>query len=100
MDSRLNRIGDWEALARQAEYCATTLADLVGVTDRHLRRFFAANFELTPQEYMNGLRLWASLGDDETSLLELDFRHDESHRSIRFSENPPSEPAGTITVAE
>lgn len=57
MDSRLNRIGDWEALARRAEYCATELANLVGVTDRHLRRFFGVQFELTPQQYLNSLRL-------------------------------------------
>ncbi len=57
MDSRLNRIGDWETLARRAEYCATALADSVGVTDRHLRRFFQATFERTPQQYLNDLRL-------------------------------------------
>lgn len=57
MDSRLNRIGDWEALAHRAEYCSVTLADLVGVSDRHLRRFFSAHFDLTPQQYLDELRL-------------------------------------------
>lgn len=57
MESRLNRIGDWESLAWRAEYCPVTLADLVGVTDRHLRRFFTEHFESTPRKYLDDLRL-------------------------------------------
>lgn len=57
MDSRLNRIGDWESLAWRAEYCPVNLADLVGVTDRHLRRFFTEHFESTPRRYLDDLRL-------------------------------------------
>lgn len=57
MESRLNRIGDWESLAWRAEYCPVALADLVGVTDRHLRRFFTENFESTPRKYLDDLRL-------------------------------------------
>lgn len=57
MDSRLNRIGDWESLAWRAEYCPVALADLVGVTDRHLRRFFVEHFDATPRKYLDDLRL-------------------------------------------
>jgi AraC-like DNA-binding protein len=40
MNKRLHQIQDWPGLAQQAKWSANTLAEMCGVSERTLRRFF------------------------------------------------------------
>jgi AraC-like DNA-binding protein len=57
MGSRLVTVMDWEHRARKAGYRASILATQLGVTDRHLRRHFQSLFEVSPQVWIDRLRL-------------------------------------------
>ena len=57
MASRLDRIKDWSDLARKAEYDPGQLAAICSVSLRQLQRFTKENFQLTPQTWLNTLRL-------------------------------------------
>ncbi len=55
--SRLERVGNWEALAAEARYRASALAKLCQVSPSQLRRYFKETFHSSPQEWLNRLRL-------------------------------------------
>jgi len=57
MSSRLDRITNWEEQARLAHYRASKMAELIQVSDRHLRRHFLTVHGLPPQEWIDRLRL-------------------------------------------
>ena len=57
MNSRLNRIGDWESLARHANYNASELAESCGVSTRQLERFFQNSFHKSPHKWLHDLRM-------------------------------------------
>jgi AraC-like DNA-binding protein len=56
MNSRLNRVADWEEIARVAEYNPSLMADLCLVSLRHLERFFKFEFRRTPTVWIRELR--------------------------------------------
>src|SRR4051794_31383986 len=56
MRSRLNRIGDWDGLARQANYQVAALAEACSVDPRQLGRFFLSTLKMTPGEWLERLR--------------------------------------------
>ncbi len=58
MNSRLLRVQDWRALAREARYNVRRLAWLVRVTPRQLQRFFVETQGMTPREWLQELRRW------------------------------------------
>lgn len=53
---RLMRIGDWEGLARAANFDAQDMAGLCPISLRHLERFFANIFDQTPRNWLRHLR--------------------------------------------
>ena len=55
--SRLDLVADWLAKARQAQYRAAELAGLCRVSDRTLRRFIRQSTSLSPQQWLNEVRL-------------------------------------------
>jgi transcriptional regulator GlxA family with amidase domain len=59
MHSRLDSIqdGQWEALAKEAEYKSESLAALCRVSLRQLQRFFKCRFGKTPSTWLLELRL-------------------------------------------
>ena len=57
MASRLDRIQDWSALAKEAEYDPKKLAKICSVSLRQLERFAKETFRLTPQVWLKSLRL-------------------------------------------
>jgi AraC-like DNA-binding protein len=57
MASRLDRIRDWSALAKKAEYDPKNLAKFCSVSLRQLERFAKETFGLTPQAWLKSLRL-------------------------------------------
>ncbi len=57
MASRLDYIGDLDALAWVARLCGPKLAALCGMTPRHLRRCFRARFGMSLQHRLEFLRL-------------------------------------------
>lgn len=56
MDSRLDGIENWKALAIAARYSVGALADTCNVSRRHLGRYFRATFGLAPLAWMKVLR--------------------------------------------
>ncbi|HVR35717.1 MAG TPA: helix-turn-helix transcriptional regulator [Methylomirabilota bacterium] len=57
MNSHLNRIHDWAALAREARYHASDLARLCRICPRQLQRYFHEELEQSPQQWLDDLRL-------------------------------------------
>ena len=57
MGSRLDRVTNWDEPARKAGYGASSLATCLGVTPRHLRRYFVRLRGMTPEDFLNRLRL-------------------------------------------
>lgn len=57
LNSRLNHIKDWPALAKACGYCTTSLARLCRVSPRQLERFFLATFAQPPHQWLHELRL-------------------------------------------
>lgn len=57
MESRLDRVTDWDEQARQSSYCARRLAALLQVSERQLRRFFSERHACSPHDFLNRLRL-------------------------------------------
>jgi AraC-like DNA-binding protein len=55
--SRLHRITDWEARAWKAGYKAQVMASHASVSVRHLRRYFSNFIGLSPQSFINRVRL-------------------------------------------
>lgn len=59
--SRLDRFRDWTHRAREAQYSASRLAKLCGVSQSQLRRFFNEMAGMPPQRWLNELRLWHAM---------------------------------------
>ncbi len=57
MWSRLNRVKSWKALAEVANYRAPGLAQQCGVSLRQLERFLPSLTGMSPQRWLNQLRL-------------------------------------------
>jgi AraC family transcriptional regulator len=56
MGKRLDRIKDWEALARAAKYEPGNMAALCPISLRQLERYFLLRFKQTPGEWVRHLR--------------------------------------------
>ena len=56
--SHLDAIKDWEKKAKAAGYDANDMATLCSVSSSQLRRYFASAFGISPQRWLNELRLW------------------------------------------
>src|SRR6516225_1223617 len=56
MPGRLDKIGDWEKLGREAHFDAAALAVLCGVSLRHLERYFRRRFQCRPRDWLARLR--------------------------------------------
>lgn len=56
MSKRLDRIKDWEALARTAKYEPGTMAALCPISLRQLERYFLLRFQQTPGEWVRRFR--------------------------------------------
>src|SRR6185436_17335273 len=56
MSTRLERIRDWEALARAADYEPGTMAALCPISLRQLERYFLVRFQQTPRVWVRYLR--------------------------------------------
>src|SRR3954452_3502631 len=57
MHSRLDRIMDWSALGKEADYEARLLARVCGVSPRQLQRYFKNRFQKSPQAWLDEKRL-------------------------------------------
>jgi transcriptional regulator GlxA family with amidase domain len=54
---QLCKVHDWELRAKLSKYHARALAKSCDVSLRHLERYFKCYFSVTPQEWLNRLRL-------------------------------------------
>jgi AraC-like DNA-binding protein len=61
MSSRLDRITDWDGLAKSGHYAAAQLASACGVTPRQLERYFQARHGEAPHHWLRALRMSAAL---------------------------------------
>jgi AraC-like DNA-binding protein len=59
--SRLDWINDWIDKARRSRYNSARLAELCGVSNSQLRRYFLIRFFRPPREWLDEVRLWHSL---------------------------------------
>jgi AraC-like DNA-binding protein len=57
MGSRLDRVQDWGALARKANYNSRRLAACCRVSLRQLERYCKASLHLAPKEWLRAIRL-------------------------------------------
>jgi AraC-like DNA-binding protein len=57
MSSRLDRIEDWEALARDSRFRINEMASRCGVSARQLERYFMSRFGERPYSLLNRVRL-------------------------------------------
>ena len=57
MQSRLDRISDWERRARQCRYSASKMAQTLGVTLRLVEIFFQERFGCGPHSWMLRVRM-------------------------------------------
>jgi AraC-like DNA-binding protein len=56
MSERLQRIQNWEQLAKQASFHPGVMAALCPISLRHLQRFFIKHFQKTPREWARDLK--------------------------------------------
>jgi AraC-like DNA-binding protein len=56
MSGRLSRIGEWEQLARQADFQPARMAALCCIFYRQLERFFKLQFQKTPGRWLRALQ--------------------------------------------
>jgi AraC-like DNA-binding protein len=61
MKSELRRITTWSELAQTSNYDAKALAEKCGVCVRQLQRFFREATGMSPQRWLNQLRLYQAL---------------------------------------
>jgi len=61
MNSRLRDIGNWEELAKQANWSVTRLAQLSGVSRKTLLKYFVAEKGMHPKEWLTHERQAMSL---------------------------------------
>jgi AraC-like DNA-binding protein len=89
MKGRLERISDWEALARAGEFEPAKMAALCPISLRQLERFFAEHFRKTPGEWTRELQcrlaqhLIAEGYSTKAAALELKFTN-EPHLCREF----------------
>ena len=57
MGSRLDRVTDWDRIAKDAGYRGGKLADLLEVDRRQLNRYFHLHFNISAEEALQGLRI-------------------------------------------
>ena len=57
MNSRLDRITDWEALAHANYYCSSAIAQCCGITVRQLERFFQVKHGCSPHKWLREKRM-------------------------------------------
>jgi AraC-like DNA-binding protein len=57
MNSRLDRIKDWPALAKVARYSVTAIARHCDVSPRQLERYFHIRMEKSPHHWLHELRM-------------------------------------------
>jgi transcriptional regulator GlxA family with amidase domain len=57
MDSRLNRIGDWEAEAALSGYRVSVLAQRLNITVRQLQRYFVEHHGVPPKIILQQFRI-------------------------------------------
>jgi transcriptional regulator GlxA family with amidase domain len=57
MPGKLNRIENWEELARSHDFSAAKLASHCGVSLRHLERFYKREFNVSPHRWLREKRL-------------------------------------------
>ena len=57
MGSRLDRVTDWKRAARKSGYRVDELAQRVGVTERHLERYFSKRFGQMPKGQLDEWRM-------------------------------------------
>jgi AraC-like DNA-binding protein len=57
MSARLNRTGNWEELARRANYSTAALAAACAISIRQLQRDFFRETGQSPERWLNDLRL-------------------------------------------
>jgi len=57
MSSRLDRIENWEAVARESRFRISEIALRCGVSARQLERYFMTRFRASPHSVLNGFRL-------------------------------------------
>src|SRR6185503_11947393 len=62
MQSRLDRIDDWEQRAEASGYCACKMAEQLGVTRRFLQIYFQYRFGTAPREWMLCVRMTRAAG--------------------------------------
>jgi len=62
VNSRLDRITDWEDFAKQADYRVKEMARMAEVNRRQLPRFFLDRFGCSPQFWLQNLRLRLAKG--------------------------------------
>lgn len=56
MPGCLERIGEWEEVAREARFDPKEMAVRCGVSLRHLERFFRRRFDCTPRDWARAIR--------------------------------------------
>lgn len=59
--SRLQRIAEWETLARRARYHVDDLAQACSISPRQLHRFFLSHFGKPPKSWLKELRMQDAL---------------------------------------
>jgi len=57
LNSRLDFIRDWPALAKAAGYCSKTIAWQCAVSPRQLERYFQVNMGKPPHQWLRELRM-------------------------------------------
>ncbi len=56
MGGRLSKIGEWEQLAKAADFRPAKMAALCCISGRHLERFFEQQFSNTPGRWLRALQ--------------------------------------------
>jgi AraC-like DNA-binding protein len=83
MSASSRRKTDWRKLARQANYSTAALADLCGISVRHLEREFSRTFGQTPRQWIGDLRFY-----DARALLEKGHTVKTAAVSLGYNHSP------------
>jgi transcriptional regulator GlxA family with amidase domain len=99
MRSRLDRIDDWEARVRGANYRVANLARLLNVTSRQLERYFLTTRDCHPRDWIRDLRMKDAMRLKRHGLLDkeiaarLGFRYaSDFSRALRLYRNTRKAP--------
>ncbi len=96
--NRLDRITDWNAVARQSKFSPRELARLCEISERHLRRYFANVVGKPPQEWLDDLRLKECLdllvkGQPVKQVADTLYFKDHSHFCHQFKAHYGTSPS-------